>query len=116
MSSSYYLPLYLKLYQLIKFLYKSVDNFPKQYKYSLGKSILDLNWQCLDFVLEANNLSNKEKYLKVLELSTAFDKLKIRLRLTQELKIISTNQFTHLQIYYLKEIGQMIGGWLKHSL
>ena len=111
--SNQHIPLYYKLYQLIKFLYQRVNNFPKQYKYTLGESILELSWRCLDLVLEANTLPNKEKYPKILELSTTFDKLKIRLRMAQEINLISKRQFVHIQTYDIKEIGEMIGGWLK---
>ena len=79
----------------------------------MGGNILDLSWQCLDLVLEANALSDKEKYPKISELSITFDKLKVRLRMSQELNLISKRQFAHIQTYYLKEIGEMIGGWLR---
>lgn len=94
-------------------MYERIRNFPKQYKYTLGQNILDLSWQCLDLVLEANALPGKKKYSKILELSINFDKLKVRLRMAQELNLISKRQFTHIQTNYLKEIGEMIGGWLK---
>ena len=76
---------------------------------------MDLSWQCLDLVLEANALPDKEKYPRISELSTTFDKLKIRLRLAQEINLISKKQFSHIQTFYLKETGEMIGGWLKWS-
>lgn len=113
MLNSEQLPLYLKINQLIKFLYAGVRNFPKQYKYTLGKNILNLSWQCLDLVLEANAIPGKEKQEKILELSVSFDKLKIRLRMAQELNLISPGQFVHIQTYYAKEIGAMVGGWQK---
>jgi len=115
MSNSQHLPLYLKIYQLIKFLYGRISNFPKQYKYTLGENILNLAWQCLDLVLEVNALPNKEKQLKILELSTTFDKLKLRLRMSQELNLISERQFVHIQEYYVREVGEMVGGWLRWS-
>ena len=115
MSNSQHLPLYLRIYQLTKFLYEMVRNLPKQYKYALGKDILELSWKCQDLVLEANVLSYKEKYPKILELSTVFDQLKIRLRMAQEINLISKKQFVHIQTYYAKEIGEMVGGWLKWS-
>jgi len=111
MTSTQHLPLYLKLYQLIKFLYEPVRNFPKQYKYTLGEDILQLSWQCLDLVLEANALPNERKQPKISELSITFDKLKVRLRMAQELNLISKKQFVHIQTYYIKEVGEMIGGW-----
>jgi len=115
MAQPQHLPLYLKLYQLIKYLHERVRNFPKQYKYSLGQSILDLSWSCLDLLITANVLSYKEKHAKILQLSIIFDCLKVRLRIAQEMSVISTKQYIHLQSFYLKEIGEMIGGWLKWS-
>ena len=106
------LPLYLKFYQFIKFLNEMVRNFPKHHKYALGGNILDLTWKCLDLVLEANGLPNDKKYPKIKELSIEFDKLKIRIRMAQEIKLISAGQFSHIQTYYAKEIGEMTGGWL----
>jgi len=107
--------LYYKFYQLIKLLYESIKNFPKQYKYTLGGDILNLSWQCLDLVIESNSLPNQEKHPKILELSITFDKLKIRLRMAQEINLISKKQFVHIQVNYFREIGDMIGGWLKWS-
>jgi hypothetical protein len=115
MPQSEHLPIYLKIYQLIKFLYEIVKNFSKEYKYTLGRDILELGWGCLDLVLEINASSNNEKHLKILKLSVVFDKLKIRLRMIQELNLISEKQFAHIQNNYIKEIGQMIGGWLNWS-
>ena len=115
MSNHEQLPLYLKFYKLTKVLYMITKNFPKQYKYTLGQSVLDLLWQCIDTILEINVLSDNKKYFKILELSTVLDKFKIRLRMAQEIGLISENQFSHIQINFVKEIGEMIGGWLRWS-
>jgi len=115
MAQVQHLPLYLKFYQLTKYLYERTRNFPKQYKYTLGQNILDLSWACLDLLVAANVLSREKKYAKILELSIAFDCLKVRLRMAQEIGSISTKQYVHIQSFYLKEIGEMIGGWLKWS-
>jgi hypothetical protein len=115
MSESIHLKLYYKIFKLIKYLFGVVKNFPKEHKYSLGKEILNLSWSCIDLVIGINNLEKKNRYLKIKKLSIAFDCLKIRIRLTQEIKLISEKQFCHIQTYYMEEIGEMIGGWLKWS-
>lgn len=107
------LPVYLKFLKLIKFFYGIIRNFPKQYKYTLGQNILDCMYLCLDLILEANSLPNNKKYPKIVEISVSFDKLKVRLRIAQEIGIISEKQFVHIQTNYIKEIGEMIGGWGK---
>lgn len=105
--------LYYKIYQLLKILYKTVKNFPKEYKYSLGKDLIDLTWQCLDLTIETNNLVNENKKIKIGELSVIFDKLKMRIRMGQEINLLSVGQFSHLEKNYILEIGNQIGGWMK---
>ncbi|MEI6597269.1 MAG: four helix bundle protein [bacterium] len=115
MAQFQHLPLYYKFYQLTKYLYERTKNFPRHYKYTLGQLIVDLSWNCVDLLVEANSSFKEEKYKKILELSVMYDRLKIRLRLAQEIGLISEKQFVHIQLNYSKEIGKMIGGWLKWS-
>jgi hypothetical protein len=109
-------PIYLKIYLLIKELDKMIVNFPKHQKYTLGNQMMDLVWNCIDLVIEANNVSFYQKKHKISQLSDCFDKLKIRLRMAQELNLISVGQFAHIQNVYMIETGEMIGGWWKWSL
>ncbi len=115
MTQLQHLPLYLKFYQLTKYLYERTRNFPKEYKYTLGQDILDLSWKCLDLLVETNAASREEKRFRILKLSTVFDCLKIRLRMAQEIGVLSVKQYVHIQSNYIKETGEMIGGWLKWS-
>lgn len=105
------LPLYLALYKLLKYLYGLIGNFRKEYKYTLGQTILDLAWETLDFVILANCLPNKEKLPKIRYASASFDKLKVRLRMAHELKLISHKKYDFL-IIQNQEIGKMLSGWL----
>ncbi|MFA5197389.1 MAG: four helix bundle protein [Patescibacteria group bacterium] len=112
MQNNNNLALYNKLYGLTKYNYVMVKNFTKEYKFTIGSDICVLSWACLDLLIEVNILKNKDKHPKLSLLSGAFDKLKLRIRLAQEIKLISTGQFAHLQENYLIEIGRMIGGFL----
>lgn len=76
---------------------------------------MNLNWRCLDLLIEANSFSGKEKHSKILALSVAFDCLKVRLRIAQETELISRKQYVHIQSGYVREIGEMVGGWIKWS-
>lgn len=111
MSKPSDLPLYLAVYKLLLYLYLLVNNFPKSYKYSLGQNILDLAWETLDFVILANSLPNKEKPEPIRHASVAFDKLKIRLRLAHEIKLINHKKQAFLAEKN-EEIGKMLAGWL----
>lgn len=106
------LPLYLCSYKLLQYLYLLIHNFPKEYKYTLGQSILDLGWKVLDLVILANMLTNQEKAGKIHQVSAAFDQLKTRLRMAYELKLILTKKYAYI-VEQNEEIGKMISGWLK---
>lgn len=106
------LPLYLATYKLVKYLYLLVKNFPKSYKYTLGQDILALAWETLDKVILANSLPNKEKPEPIRQASVAFDKLKIRLRLAHEIKLIDHRRQAFLTEKN-EEVGKMLAGWLK---
>jgi hypothetical protein len=113
MDNNKRLPLYQKMYSLTKYNYKMVKNFPKEYKYSLGAEITNLSLVCLDIIVEANTLPNTNKAKKIHELSLALDKLKLRIRIAQEVGVISVKQFAHIQENYLINIGEMTSGWQK---
>jgi len=105
---------YIKTYQLLKELHEVVRNMPKHYKYTLGESSLELAWRCLDLIVEANFYYNTRiKRDRITELSLTFDKLKLRLRMLNELKLINLKKYRYLQFNYVNSIGEMIGGWKK---
>ena len=112
MTKSDNLPLYLCIYKLLQYLYLLVHSFPKEYKYTLGQSILDISWQTLDLVILSNALPNSDKVEKISQISVYFDQLKTRLRMAHELKLLSTKKYTYI-IGQNEEIGRMITGWLR---
>ncbi len=86
---------------------------PKEYKYTLGQDALNLCWKCLDETLAANAKPNKDKSAELEKLSASFDQLKLRLRMMQEIGLVSVKQFAHWQDNYLSPLGVELGGWLK---
>ena len=105
--------IYYKQYLLTKALYGVVRNFPKEHKFVLGTDIIRLSWRCLDLAAAANAAPNREKKRRIDGLSEIFDRLKTRLRMAQELRLVTIRQLAHLEENYLAEIGSMIGGWRK---
>lgn len=108
--------IYYKLYQLTKRFYGIVKNFDREYKYTIGKDMIDLLWRCLDLSIEANFSPNKDKKAMISELDSAYQKFKTRVRMSQEIKLLSASQFASLEEEYMLEIGKMIGGWKKWAV
>lgn len=101
---------YLCLYRLLIYLYNLIHNFPKEYKYTLGGEIISLCWEALDWVVVANEQSNdkKDKYIKASLVS--FKKFRYRVRMANELKLISNEKMGYL-IERECEITKMLVGW-----
>ncbi len=110
MSNPDNMPLYIKTYKLLKYLYFRVKNFKKEYKYTLGNDILAQAWDVLDNIVRANAQPNCEKFQLLKEASISFDKLKMRLRMAHELGLISHKQYAFI-INQTTEIGKMLNGW-----
>ena len=108
-------PIYHKLYQLTKRMYIIVHNMPREYKFTLGEDSLRILWECLDIFMVIRVLPKSERREKIWELSFAFDRLKTRVRMMQEIGLVSERQFADLQENYILPTGKMIGGWYNWS-
>lgn len=103
-------PLYLAMFKLIKYLYSIIKQYPKEYKYTLGEDILKLAWTSFDFIIEANGIPNNQKGLYISKAIITFNKLKYRIRIGNENKMISHKQYANL-ITQFDEINKMLTGW-----
>jgi hypothetical protein len=112
MAQYNHLPIYIKIYEFIKFIYRVVQQFRKEYKYTLGAELQQIIWQILDEIIVTNSLSDNQKRQGLEKISQLFDKFKIRFRFAYELGLMTDKKFSIAQ-RGMEEIGRMIGGWRK---
>jgi hypothetical protein len=112
MAQYSHLPIYIKVYESVKLIYRIVRQFRKEYKYTLGAELQQIIWQILDEVIRANSLLDTEKKEGIEKISQLFDKFKIRFRFAFELGLVNAHKFGVAQ-KEIEEIGKMIGGWQK---
>lgn len=87
------LPIYKKTYELTSLLIDYVQEFPKQFKFSIGEKIIDTSLQLFEFISLANKSSEGEARAKYLnQFLLKFEILKTLIRLCSEKKIISIKQ------------------------
>ncbi len=60
------LPIYKKTYELTSLLIDYVQDFPKQFKFSIGERIIDTSLQLFEFISLANKSSEGEARVKYL--------------------------------------------------
>jgi four helix bundle protein len=106
------LAIFEKTYELILWLYPTVNKFPKSQRFVLGQHIENTILQILEGIIEANQERDKFPYLK--KISVELDKLRILIRLSKDLKFISIKQYSFVA-EKVNEIGKMLGGWIKSS-
>jgi len=112
MAQYSHLPIFIKTYEFIKFVYRLVQQFRKEYKYTLGTELQQIIWQILDEIIITNSLPDSRKKENIEKISQLFDKFKIRLRFAYEIGLLTDKKFGIIQ-REIEEIGRMIGGWQK---
>lgn len=112
MAQYSHLPIYIKTYEFIKYVYKIIQQFRKEYKYTLGEEIQQIAWQMLDEVIKTNSLPDGQKKDGIEKISYLFDKFKIRFRFAFEIGLMTNIKFG-VAWRQIEEIGRMIGGWKK---
>lgn len=107
------LAIFEKTYELILWLYPTINKFPKNQRFILGQRVENIILRILEGIIEANQERNKIPYLK--KISIELDKLRILIRLSKDLRFISIKQY-QFAAEKVNEIGKMLGGWLKSSI
>jgi len=104
------LAIFEKTYELILWLYPTVNKFPKSQRFVLGQHIENTVLEILEEIIQANQEMNKLLYLK--QISIDLDKLRILIRLSKDLEFINVKQYQFVA-EKVNEIGKMLGGWIK---
>ena len=106
------LPVIQKAYDLAKEILPRVSKFPRDHKFTLGDRITAKVLDTLENVIQAGYRKERKALLESANLN--LEQLRFLLRLACELGSLSQNGFEHV-MKLVTELGQQIGGWLKHS-
>ena len=103
-------PIIVKSYNLTLWYLKTIEKFPKNYRYSIGEKIQN---SLLELVLTLNDtIYSKNKRELLGEANREIERLRLLTKLLKDLSIISSDKSRFVNSS-LSEIGQMIGGWTK---
>ena len=99
-----------KTTDMMIYAYPVLAQFPKSEKFSLCVDIKHVMDQMLELIIAAENKYFKKTTLQDLDIEIA--KLKAYIRLSHDLRFISTHTY---EVWSAKvvEIGKMLGGWMK---
>jgi hypothetical protein len=106
------IPIVQRAYDFAVALYGYVNRFPRAQKPLLGRELFGLGVRLIVALVTANRRRDKVPELEAS--SGTVDALRITLRLSMRLSVLSHNGYEALS-QDLDEIGRMLGGWLKQS-
>ena len=112
MRDTFDLPIFNKIYDFYKEIYKLRGVLPKQDRYTIWQKVENVALNIMEKILEATTASKGIK-MKILEkASNKLNLLRILIRLSKDVKGIDNKKYILLQ-ERLDEIGRMLGGWIK---
>jgi len=101
------------VYDLILWFSGKISAYPKKFKYSLGERLITTLLDILERLIEARYSSKKKSHF-LRQANLNLEKFRYLVRLSKDLQCISIKEYEHAA-RQIQEIGQMVGGWEKHS-
>jgi hypothetical protein len=103
-------PLFVKTYDLLKYLIPATEKFPKSQRFALAQRIRDTALDFYEYLLEARKVDLSARRDVLRRADVALEKLRLHLRLSMELEYLKFPQYEHASGYVV-EIGRMLGSW-----
>lgn len=111
MAQYNHLPIYNVAFGLLKELYIRVPKLNKQYKYTLGSDLISANTECIKYIIKANSLPVFGRKEILEELVWKIEEIIIMLRITEELKLFSTDKHYLLLMENVTNLVRQAEGW-----
>ena len=108
----YDLPVFQDAYRLVLLLFQYTTNFPREYKFTLGQDMKRDGIVLVRSIYRANKAKEKAQYLE--QFLDDFELLKLEIRLSADLHLLTIKQQAELTLL-LSSIGKQITGWRNAS-
>lgn len=106
------LPIYRVTYELLQVVTRITKDMPRDYKQSLGNKVREECVELVVLIYRANCSRNKRPSLELLQ--ERLQVAELLLRLSKDMRLISTKQFAQT-VELTDQIGRQASGWLKST-
>jgi hypothetical protein len=106
--------IFTRTYDMISWLIPRSQDFPRAQRFVVTQR---LQAAALDFqerLIEANRQRGRERLARLREADAALDKIRLYLRLANRWEWLTDGQYYHGS-QMVKEIGDLLGGWIKQT-
>jgi hypothetical protein len=107
-------PLYVQTHDMLLWLAPHLESWPRTQRFFLAREALDSATQFYRCLLRARKSQGVERVAALRAADVELEMLRSLLRLGQELRYMSLDQYRHVSTM-LVEIGRQLGGWLASS-
>lgn len=104
------LPVYKTSYDFLLLTFKTVKDFKREYKYTLGDMLKKETINLISNIYKAN--SKTDKWKNILQSREKVELIRLYIRLGRDLKVISLNRYIELNIL-LESISKQLTAWWK---
>ena len=101
-----------KAYDLVLWLMKKVESFPRSYRFTIGERLAAQSLDLLTLLTEAAYTRQKETLLQ--QASQKVNAVRLLLRMAKDLQILTVDSYA-FSAGQLDEVGRMVGGWSKSA-
>jgi len=105
---------FTRCYDLLAWLLPKSDSFPRAYRFTLTRRMMDAALDLQEALCEAQSQREAARLAALRGADAALGRLRLYLRLAHDWRWLSTGQYEHVSAM-VAEIGRLLGGWLKQS-
>ena len=102
----------VKAYDLVLWTANHVAKFPRGHRFTAGERLERQVYFVLEGLVRAKYQRQRTQILR--DTNVELEILRFQFRLAKDLRLISLQSYGHAA-RSVNEVGQMVGGWLKHS-
>jgi len=105
-------PLFVRAYDFLLWLIPQAQKFPRVYRFTLSERVQKLALDFYDSLVAAGKSKGGVRRERLAHADIQLEQLRVWLRYSRDQKLITLNQYEH-SIRQLKEVGNLLGAWLK---
>ncbi len=103
-------PIYVQTHDMLAWLAPHLESWPRAQRFLLARETLESATAFYRLLLRARKVPGQERAALLLDADVELETLRALLRLGQERKYMSLDQYAHIS-RILAELGRQLGGW-----
>jgi len=108
------LVIFSRTYDFLSWLIPRTLAFPRSQRFVVTQRLQAAALDFQELIIEANRLRGRARLEKLRAADAALDKVRLYLRLAVRWEWLNEGQYQHVSVM-VKELGDLLGGWIKQS-